>query len=132
MNMYVYIPQALPPDGGDALIYGRSVRSAAGLTAIRSTLGVCPQFDVLWGELTGAEHLRLFAAMKGMAQGEVEAEVGLQLEKVRGRMACPWVCQTGGRVSRFGVEDFLVLVQESTSQQPGNPWVYHPTQHKKH
>ncbi|MEW5319079.1 MAG: hypothetical protein WDW38_010251 [Sanguina aurantia] len=74
---------ALPPDGGDALIYGRSVRSAAGLAAIRSTLGVCPQFDVLWGELTGAEHLRLFAAMKGMAQGEVEAEVGLQLEKVR-------------------------------------------------
>jgi hypothetical protein len=27
-------------------------------------MGVCPQFDVLWGELTGVEHLRLYGQVK--------------------------------------------------------------------
>lgn len=27
-------------------------------------MGVCPQFDVLWGELTGLEHLRLYGRIK--------------------------------------------------------------------
>ena len=30
----------------------------------RSLMGVCPQFDVLWGELTGVEHLRLYGQVK--------------------------------------------------------------------
>ena len=31
---------------------------------IRSRMGVCPQFDILWRELTGREHLLLFGAIK--------------------------------------------------------------------
>jgi len=27
-------------------------------------LGVCPQFDILWNQLTAGEHLRMFAAIK--------------------------------------------------------------------
>jgi hypothetical protein len=29
-------------------------------------MGVCPQFDVLWGELTGSEHLAIYGHIKGL------------------------------------------------------------------
>lgn len=30
----------------------------------RAVIGVCPQFDVLWGELTGEQHLHLYGSIK--------------------------------------------------------------------
>ena len=33
---------------------------------IRHDLGCCPQFDMLWPDLTVSEHLQLFAAIKGV------------------------------------------------------------------
>ena len=38
------------------------------MTAIRSDLGVCPQFDILWPEITVKEHLMLYAAIKGFTR----------------------------------------------------------------
>ena len=53
----------LAPSAGDAYVGGLSVtRDAA---ALRGRLGVCPQFDVLWPDLSVEQHLRLFAAIKG-------------------------------------------------------------------
>jgi hypothetical protein len=52
----------LPPSGGDAILGGESIRSPGGLAAIQSNMGVCPQFDVLWNELTGHEHMIIFGA----------------------------------------------------------------------
>eukprot|EP00760_Papus_ankaliazontas_P011935 PhM_4_TR15123/c0_g3_i1/m.22510 len=37
---------------------------------IRSSLGVCPQFDVLFGDLTAREHLELFSEMRGLHNAE--------------------------------------------------------------
>lgn len=54
----------LPPSGGDALICGESITQAGGMNRIRSLMGVCPQFDVLWDELTGREHLEIFGHIK--------------------------------------------------------------------
>ena len=31
----------------------------------REVIGVCPQFDILWDELTAEEHLYMFAKLKG-------------------------------------------------------------------
>ncbi|KAH7443557.1 hypothetical protein KP509_02G040100 [Ceratopteris richardii] len=56
----------LPVSGGDAFVYGNSIRSSQGMSNIRSFMGVCPQFDVLWDSLTGLEHLYLFARIKGL------------------------------------------------------------------
>lgn len=50
---------------GDALVYGTSIASSGGMARTRPIMGVCPQFDVLWDELTGLEHLHVFAAIKG-------------------------------------------------------------------
>ena len=32
--------------------------------SIRERMGVCPQADILWAELTGMEHLQLYGAIK--------------------------------------------------------------------
>jgi ABC-type multidrug transport system ATPase subunit len=36
------------------------------MTDIRKLMGVCPQFDILWDELTAAEHLRIYSKIKGV------------------------------------------------------------------
>lgn len=65
---------------GDATVYGHSVRND--MAALRPLLGVCPQHDILFDRLTGAEHVRLFAALKGVPRSEREAEVARRLEQV--------------------------------------------------
>lgn len=53
----------LSATSGDAHIYGHSVLSD--MRAIRQNLGVCPQFDILWPDITVREHLELYGAIKG-------------------------------------------------------------------
>jgi hypothetical protein len=62
---------ALPPTAGDALIYGESLCGEGGLDRVRSLMGVCPQFDVLWNELSGTEHLTIYGHIKGLKFSEV-------------------------------------------------------------
>ena len=52
----------LPPTSGDALVFGRSILSD--MSHIRADLGVCPQHNVLWDDLTVEEHLWLIARLK--------------------------------------------------------------------
>eukprot|EP00658_Telonema_sp_P-2_P006414 TRINITY_DN12438_c0_g1_i3.p1 TRINITY_DN12438_c0_g1~~TRINITY_DN12438_c0_g1_i3.p1 ORF type:complete len:2202 (+),score=596.20 TRINITY_DN12438_c0_g1_i3:221-6826(+) len=54
----------MAPTSGDATVYGKSIRND--LHTVRKNLGVCPQHDVLWDQLTVLEHLQLFAALKGV------------------------------------------------------------------
>jgi ATP-binding cassette subfamily A (ABC1) protein 3 len=73
----------VPPTAGDAWMHGLSIKTD--LAAIRQTMGVCPQHDVLWPDLTVEEHLLFFGAMKGVGAGalreavrKVVREVGLE------------------------------------------------------
>lgn len=66
----------LPFTGGDALVYGEPISSEGGMDRIRSLMGVCPQFDVLWGELTGTEHLLIYGHVKGLPYLQVKAGAG--------------------------------------------------------
>ncbi|XAR65461.1 hypothetical protein NMG60_11009599 [Bertholletia excelsa] len=72
-----------PVTSGDALIYGYSVRSSVGMSNIRRIIGVCPQFDILWDALTGQEHLRLFANIKGLPPSSIESVAEKSLAEVR-------------------------------------------------
>ena len=47
---------------GDAFIYGYSVSSE--MEKIRALIGYCPQYDILWQELTARQHLQIFATIK--------------------------------------------------------------------
>ena len=60
-----------PPTSGDCFVFGHSITRAR--RAVYHLLGICPQHDVLWGELTVLEHLRLYAALKRMRPADVAA-----------------------------------------------------------
>jgi ABC-type multidrug transport system ATPase subunit len=73
----------LPASCGEALIENQSVTHPSGMAQIRALLGVCPQFDILWGHLTAMEHLQIFSAIKGLPQQTVEPQCIKLLEEVR-------------------------------------------------
>ncbi|KAL0416478.1 UNVERIFIED_CONTAM: ABC transporter A family member 2 [Sesamum latifolium] len=72
-----------PVTGGDALIYGYSIRSSTGMSNIRRMIGVCPQFDILWDALSGQEHLYLFASIKGLPPTSIKSVVQKLLAEVK-------------------------------------------------
>ncbi|CAH2043969.1 unnamed protein product [Thlaspi arvense] len=72
-----------PVTGGDALIYGDSVRSSVGMSNIRKMIGVCPQFDILWDALSSEEHLHLFASIKGLPPALIKSTAEKLLENVK-------------------------------------------------
>ncbi|WAQ99496.1 ABCA5-like protein [Mya arenaria] len=57
---------------GTAHILGLDVSQPSNMVKIRSMMGVCPQENILFDDLTCAEHLTLFAAIKGVKQIEQE------------------------------------------------------------
>jgi len=73
----------LQPTSGDAVLNGRSILTD--MPSIRADLGCCPQFDILWPEISVLEHLSIYAAIKGFrgqdardAAAAAAAEVGRQ------------------------------------------------------
>ena len=45
-------------------------------------VGVCPQHEILWGDLTCEEHLLFYARLKGVDWRDEEGTVGMCLEQV--------------------------------------------------
>jgi ABC-type multidrug transport system ATPase subunit len=70
-----------PQTSGDAHVFGFSLRSK--LEKIRKFTGVCPQHDILWDDLTAAEHIRLFAAFKDIPISKINLEVTERLDDVQ-------------------------------------------------
>ncbi|XP_029688027.1 ATP-binding cassette sub-family A member 1-like isoform X1 [Takifugu rubripes] len=62
-----------PPTSGTAFILGRDIR--AELSAIRQSLGVCPQHNVLFSMLTVEEHIWFYGRLKGMSEQQVKSEI---------------------------------------------------------
>ncbi|XP_077499685.1 phospholipid-transporting ATPase ABCA1-like isoform X2 [Amblyomma americanum] len=62
-----------PPTQGTAEIYGRDIRLE--MDIIRESLGTCPQYNVLFDNLTVAEHLWFYARLKGLGTDVVGTEV---------------------------------------------------------
>ncbi|XP_070581084.1 phospholipid-transporting ATPase ABCA3-like isoform X2 [Ptychodera flava] len=62
-----------PPTSGTAFVNGYDIRSD--VTAVRSSLGLCPQHDILFDKLTVEEHLYFFAKLKGFPSAKVKDEI---------------------------------------------------------
>uniref|UniRef100_A0A3B5M6X4 ABC transporter domain-containing protein n=1 Tax=Xiphophorus couchianus TaxID=32473 RepID=A0A3B5M6X4_9TELE len=62
-----------PPTSGTAYILGKDIRTD--LSAIRQSLGVCPQHNVLFSMLTVEEHIWFYARLKGLSEEQVSAEI---------------------------------------------------------
>lgn len=46
------------------------MRVEENIVEIRKIIGVCPQFDILWDELTAGEHIEMFLRLKGLPVSE--------------------------------------------------------------
>ncbi|XP_060619641.2 phospholipid-transporting ATPase ABCA1 [Anolis sagrei] len=62
-----------PPTSGTAFILGKDIRTE--LSTIRQNLGVCPQHNVLFDELTVEEHIWFYARLKGLSEKLVKKEM---------------------------------------------------------
>ncbi|XP_042338907.1 phospholipid-transporting ATPase ABCA1-like, partial [Plectropomus leopardus] len=62
-----------PPTSGTAYILGRDIRTELG--AIRQSLGVCPQHNVLFSMLTVEEHIWFYGRLKGLSEQQVKGEI---------------------------------------------------------
>uniref|UniRef100_A0AAQ5X5G5 Cholesterol transporter ABCA5 n=1 Tax=Amphiprion ocellaris TaxID=80972 RepID=A0AAQ5X5G5_AMPOC len=76
-----------PPTNGTATIYGSPVAEIADGSEMKQLVGICPQFNIIFDVLTVEEHLRIFAAIKGIPPADIDAEVtkvlkDLDLEKI--------------------------------------------------
>ena len=60
-----------PPTGGSANICGHDL--STDLSGVRRSLGLCPQFDVLFDKLTVMEHLWFFSELKGVSVNSADS-----------------------------------------------------------
>ncbi|XP_061682240.1 phospholipid-transporting ATPase ABCA1 isoform X2 [Syngnathoides biaculeatus] len=69
-----------PPTSGTVYIHGIDILQD--VDTIRKTLGICPQYNVLFDTLTVEEHIWFYGRLKGMSEEEVKAELDSWLEDV--------------------------------------------------
>ncbi|XP_028420639.1 ATP-binding cassette sub-family A member 1 isoform X1 [Perca flavescens] len=69
-----------PPTSGTALINGYDIHTD--MDSIRKYLGMCPQHNVLFNELTVEEHIYFYARLKGCSHDEVKHEMDQMIEDV--------------------------------------------------
>ncbi|XP_005476689.1 retinal-specific ATP-binding cassette transporter [Oreochromis niloticus] len=62
-----------PPTSGTAYINGRDIRTD--IDIIRTSMGMCPQHNILFNHLTVEEHILFYSLLKGRTQAEAEREV---------------------------------------------------------
>ena len=65
---------------GQASVFGYDILN--NMDEIRHFLGVCPQHDILFDQLTVKEHLILFATFKGVAKENIQEEVSQMIRNV--------------------------------------------------
>jgi ABC-type multidrug transport system ATPase subunit len=68
------------PTSGTAIVAGLDIRHDVDL--VHLLLGVCPQDNIIWEDLTGAEHLRFYGRLKNLSGDKLAAEVKYRLQQV--------------------------------------------------
>ncbi|XP_062920691.1 retinal-specific phospholipid-transporting ATPase ABCA4 [Mobula hypostoma] len=69
-----------PPTSGTAFINGKDIRTE--IEAIRQDIGVCPQHNILFNNLTVAEHILFYTQLKGHAAEEAEKQTEVMLDEI--------------------------------------------------
>ena len=96
------------PDSGMASVGGFDV--VADREVMRQNLGMCPQHDILYDELTNMEQLLLYGSMQGLSDDEAISEANRLLEAVgltskAGDLACQ---MSGGQRRRLSLAVSLI------------------------
>lgn len=61
------------PTSGTAKINGYDIRT--NMEAVRDSLGLCPQHNIIFDELTVEEHLYFFSKLKGLDNSQIKSEI---------------------------------------------------------
>lgn len=109
------------PTHGEAFIFGKSVRSE--MASLQDVMGLCPQDDLLWEELSARQHVALYARFKGVPEAQLDAHVVERLSLVSLLDVGDQLCTTfsGGMKRRLSValatcgDPQLIFLDEPTT-----------------
>jgi ABC-type multidrug transport system ATPase subunit len=117
----------LTPTGGYASVGGYNILDK--IDDARKLLGVCPQHDILWDELTAREHLMLFAKLKGIEGKAQETQIEEKLIQVNlvQEADSPVGTYSGGMkrrlsvaISGIGDPKIIIMDEPTTGMDPIN------------
>jgi ABC-type multidrug transport system ATPase subunit len=69
------------PSSGTATLGGYDIVEE--IDEVRQIIGVVPQFDILWEELTAEEHMRMFCKIKGVPEDKIDQVIDEKLTAVK-------------------------------------------------
>ena len=70
----------ITPNYGNAWIGGYDING--NIAKAQLEMGVCPQFDLVWPQLTVEEHLRFYARLKGIPSKQLQKRIREAIEEV--------------------------------------------------
>ncbi|CAJ0580809.1 unnamed protein product, partial [Mesorhabditis spiculigera] len=112
------------PSGGTAYINDYDIRDA--LPQIRKQLGLCPQYNILFGTLTVFEHLEFFCKMKGRPWDPEEALSILNRLRIEFKKDFRAGALSGGQkrklslaIALIGGSEIVMLDEPTSGMDPG-------------
>ncbi|KAH6589699.1 hypothetical protein BASA61_005512 [Batrachochytrium salamandrivorans] len=69
-----------PASSGEATLAGFNIKTDT--SHVYRNIGICPQFDILWEELTVSEHLYFYARLKGVPKNREKEAVDIAIRNV--------------------------------------------------
>ena len=114
-----------PPSSGRAWLAGKDILTRA--SEVRRLIGYCPQFDALFELMTGEEHLRMYARIKGIEEKNIEECVQEQIERMDLKDHCKRMAggYSGGNKRKLSVAcamigqpSIIFLDEPSTGMDP--------------
>lgn len=111
----------IPPTSGTALVSGKDIRTD--MVGIRQSLGLCPQHNILFDELTVEEHLAFYGRLKGVPKDDLQEEIltYLTLIDLKDKRSTQSQRLSGGMKRKLSVciafcgDSKVVLLDEPTS-----------------
>ncbi|EFA86292.1 hypothetical protein PPL_00079 [Heterostelium album PN500] len=116
-----------PPTNGTAKVFGMDIRND--IDRIHMVMGVCPQDNVLWDDLTGEEHLLFYGRIKNMKGKQLSNAVyeGLKQVNLHEETGKRSVAYSGGMRRRLSVAcslmgnpKIVLLDEPSTGLDPAS------------
>uniref|UniRef100_A0A914E137 ABC transporter domain-containing protein n=1 Tax=Acrobeloides nanus TaxID=290746 RepID=A0A914E137_9BILA len=114
----------IPPTAGTAYINDFDIRDA--LPEIRKSLGLCPQYNILFNNLTVMEHLEFFCKLKNRPWSKIEGLNILQRLKIDFKAEARASTLSGGQkrklslaIALIGGSEIVMLDEPTSGMDPG-------------